>query len=363
MTMTHADMTTAKNGSVVRLPVVKRPRPEPVSRLASFPGFPNGWFFVCLSSDLPVGVVKPIVLCGHELVVFRGHDGASRLVAAYCAHLGTHMGHGSRVVGDTLECPFHGWRYDGEGRCVHIPYADKIPVKACVETWPVREANGMIMAYHHAEGDAPDWDVPLLPEHGSAEWSSFAVGPRGNIRTHAQELMENGVDTAHLGFLHRRRVSAFRTTSLEVDGRRIIHRGAQTFTHPVLDQLGLSLPPHRLTLRLYGLGLLVSELHVGWAGIDLLTVLAFRPIDGEYTEVVAATSIKRWRSAKISTLVRDRLMREVGAAFAEDVMILEHKIMRERPVLCQGDGPIMRFRGWAQQFYSKPRDARVERPV
>lgn len=340
--------------------MLKRARPRPVSRLESFPGFPNGWFFVCLSAELPAGGIKPIVLCGHELVVFRGQDGAARLVAAHCAHLGANMGHGSRVVGDTLECPFHGWRYDGQGRCAHIPYADKIPVKACVESWPVREANGMIMAYYHAEGDAPDWDVPVLPELGSREWSSYGIGPRGEVRTHAQDLMENGVDTAHLGFLHRTRVTGFRTESVEVDGPRMVHRGEQTFTHPWLERLGLSLPPHQLTLSFHGLGLLVARLHVGWAGLDLLTVLAFRPIDGERTEVVAATSIKQWRSATVSAFVRDRLIREVGAAFAEDVLVLEHKRYRAHPVLCQGDRPIMRFRGWARQFYEAAGEPRLE---
>ena len=109
------------------------------------------------------------------------------------------MSYGSRVVGDTLECAFHGWRYNGEGRCAHIPYANKIPTRACIRSLPVREANGLIMAYYDAEGKPPSWEIPVLPEYDSEEWSPCAIGPRGEIRTHPQELMENGVDTAHLG--------------------------------------------------------------------------------------------------------------------------------------------------------------------
>src|SRR5204863_4888389 len=101
-------------------------------------------------------------------------------------------------------------------------------------SWPVREVNGLVMMYFHAEGKAPGWEPPALEEYGSPDWAPFKIGPRAVLRTHPQELMENGVDTAHLGFLHRRQVREVSTDSLEVMGPLLIHRVQKTFTHPLL---------------------------------------------------------------------------------------------------------------------------------
>ena len=79
---------------------------------------PNGWFAVEWSRELREGDVKPLHYFGEELVLFRTRSGQARVLDAFCAHLGAHLGHGGRVMGETLRCPFHGWQYDGaSGRC------------------------------------------------------------------------------------------------------------------------------------------------------------------------------------------------------------------------------------------------------
>ena len=95
---------------------------------------PNGWFSLAWSDDVAPGEVKTVHYLDRDLVVFRTESGTARVFDAYCAHLGAHFGHGGQVVGETLRCPFHAWRYDGEGVCVEIPYAKKIPPKARVRS-------------------------------------------------------------------------------------------------------------------------------------------------------------------------------------------------------------------------------------
>lgn len=61
---------------------------------------------------------------GENLVVFRTEEGSACILNAYCPHLGAHLGVGSRVVGDCVECPFHGWQFRGnDGQCTAIPYS------------------------------------------------------------------------------------------------------------------------------------------------------------------------------------------------------------------------------------------------
>ena len=60
------------------------------------------------------------------MAVFRSQSGEVHVVDAYCPHLGANMAAGGIVKGDCLECPFHGWLFNGDdGSCAHIPYAKK----------------------------------------------------------------------------------------------------------------------------------------------------------------------------------------------------------------------------------------------
>ena len=124
---------------------------------------PNGWFAVEWSRDLHEGDVRPLEYFGEELVLFRTRSGEARVLDAFCPHLGAHLGHGGRVMGETIRCPFHAWQYDGQsGECVHIPYCERIPRQARVRSWEVQEKNGMVFVWHHVEGKPPEWDFPCL---------------------------------------------------------------------------------------------------------------------------------------------------------------------------------------------------------
>src|SRR3989338_7788419 len=63
------------------------------------PPFPNSWFRMCRSEDLPIGAVKTVRAFARDLVVFRGEDGKAAVVDAFCPHLGAHLGIGGKVVG------------------------------------------------------------------------------------------------------------------------------------------------------------------------------------------------------------------------------------------------------------------------
>ena len=65
-------------------------------------------------------------MTGLNLAVFRGEDGLAHVVDSYCPHMGANLAVGGRVVGDCIECPFHGWQFRGsDGKCTKIPYSEK----------------------------------------------------------------------------------------------------------------------------------------------------------------------------------------------------------------------------------------------
>jgi 3-ketosteroid 9alpha-monooxygenase subunit A len=162
---------------------------------------PNGWFRIAFESELVPGQVKPLQVCGEEIVLFVGESGTPHVLDAHCPHLGAHLGHGGSVIEESLRCPFHAWRFDGDGRCVEVPYSKRIPATGRTRSWPVCVRNGIVWVWHHALGEAPSWDVPELPEYHDADWTPF-VHRHWRIRTHCQEIAENTSDPAHFQSVH-----------------------------------------------------------------------------------------------------------------------------------------------------------------
>jgi 5,5'-dehydrodivanillate O-demethylase len=124
------------------------------------PGTPAGrylrlfWQPVMRARDLPRGKARPLEVLGEKFTIYRGEDGAARVVAYRCPHRGTPLSLGW-VEGDSLRCRYHGWRFDCTGQCLEQPnedrpFADKIKM----ESHPTQEYVGLIFAYL-GEGEPP----------------------------------------------------------------------------------------------------------------------------------------------------------------------------------------------------------------
>ena len=111
--------------------------------------FPNGWFVIGFSSELPPGKLLARTFMGQEVTVFRTQSGQAYAVDSYCPHLGAHFGYGATIDGEVLQCPFHGFQFNGEGACIRTGYGTSVPPKAKLRTWPLRELDGLLLIYHH----------------------------------------------------------------------------------------------------------------------------------------------------------------------------------------------------------------------
>jgi nitrite reductase/ring-hydroxylating ferredoxin subunit len=123
-----------------------------------FPAYPASWYLFGEARAVTHGPISREIL-GRRLVAFRTAGGALAVMEGRCAHLGTDLGAG-RVVDETLECPFHRWRYGADGRCVHIPACAVIPDFARLRTYPAVERHGFIFFFN---GPAPLFPLPFFP--------------------------------------------------------------------------------------------------------------------------------------------------------------------------------------------------------
>jgi nitrite reductase/ring-hydroxylating ferredoxin subunit len=312
-----------------------------------FPDYPDGWFRVGYSAELKPGDVQPIKYFGRELVLFRSESGKASVLDAYCPHLGAHLGYGGKVKGENIECPFHAWQIGGDGQAKVVPYASKVPPRACVRSWELCEKNGQIFVWHHGAGEPPKWQLPDLPEVGSPDWTEF-FRKTWKIRTRNQEMAENSVDTAHFRYLHG-------TTNMpdavaEAQGHLFISRANNDMSTPRGGVQG------SIEVNAYGFGFTTTR----FTGIvDTLLVTTVTSIDEEYVDVHFNFTVKKVGNADITKGVGKAFVKEVTRQLEQDIPVWENKIFLTRPLICDGDGPIGLFRSWARQFYSSPAEERA----
>lgn len=162
------------------------------------PGLAAAWYAVALSRDV-AGEPLPVRVLGRRWVVLRM---AGEVVgfADRCPHRLAPLSIG-RVVGDRLECGYHGWRFDADGLCTEIPALGPgatIPPRACLERpFAVTERYGLVwLAPVEPVCDLPDfseWDDPRFDN----AWNE----PR-RTTAGAGQLCDNFLDAAHLPVVH-----------------------------------------------------------------------------------------------------------------------------------------------------------------
>ena len=303
---------------------------------------PSGWFAVAHSHELAAGEVSKVHYFGQDLVVFRTESGEAAVFDAFCPHLGAHLGVGGRVEGETLRCPFHGWGFDTSGACAEIPYSKRIPPGVRAGSRPVVERNGFIFVWWDTAGREPWYEVPLVPEHASGDWSS-PDRYEWKISAHSQELAENGVDQAHFQFVHG---------TLAVPNAESTEDGhvRRTFA-PIEMKTPRGEVKGGIETHMYGMGFAT----VRFTGIaETLEFTATTPIDAGHAHVRYNFIQPKVDGKDPEGGVAAALIRDIVKQMNEDVPIWENKRYLSRPTLCDGDGPIADFRRWCEQFYPDP---------
>jgi len=168
-------------------------------------GLAEVWTPVALSRE--VGR-KPLslFLASERVVLFRGKEGEVSALLDQCPHRGVALSLGKVGKDGCLECPFHGWRFAGDGTCTEVPL-NPMPAekrqRLGATAFPVRERGGLIWLYTRPGVEAPE--EPLVPE--------ALTDPKRHVwwnvvrfKTHWTRAMENMLDSPHVPFVHRRTI-------------------------------------------------------------------------------------------------------------------------------------------------------------
>jgi phenylpropionate dioxygenase-like ring-hydroxylating dioxygenase large terminal subunit len=180
-----------------------------------FPRLPNEWYIAALANEVGGRPLARTVL-GERMVLFRDSDGRPAALQDRCLHRNMALSAG-RLADGCLECPYHGWRYNAEGRCVAIPSLDddaRMPALRPLRTYPAMERDGYVWVW---PGERRPAHPPRSFAHlGEPGWTSFRM--RTHFQASAFACLENFLDCPHTVFVHR---GWFRTAVPRTLGARL----------------------------------------------------------------------------------------------------------------------------------------------
>lgn len=331
--------------------------------------FARGWYVVQFSHELQAGDVKALHFFNQDLVIFRGESGDASVLDAYCPHLGAHLaGTGSRVEGDCIRCPFHGWQFNGRGACESIPYAKNIPKKAAqdgaIRSWPVREHSGFISIWYDEVGGEPNWELPTIDDWNTEDWGDWSFN-RAVMKAHGREVIENIVDVGHFPSVHGgfpkqfdnifRPYSVTQISVVEQDpSATMIQPSGLDFdltqfreerTNTQADAWG-DATYHGPAVMYYYTEVTSTEMSYKSWWVNYHT-----PINNNEIELTSGIICATMNDQPLPQEFRDMYPMSAIAAFGQDAEIWKTKKYQANPILCDGDGPVTKLRKWYERFY------------
>jgi phenylpropionate dioxygenase-like ring-hydroxylating dioxygenase large terminal subunit len=173
----------------------------------------NMWYAVALTENVMLGKPLKVELCGKEMVLYRNMDGSAiHCIDNICPHRGAPLSKGwiETHAGQTcITCPYHGWALSGQGEIMNVPAVEKKgewPKRNVSRVYNVEEKGGFVWLLYDTDKRSANENkcspppIPYVPELDDPSWKATYQeiefqGPHFTV-------MENGIDFAHIFFLH-----------------------------------------------------------------------------------------------------------------------------------------------------------------
>jgi phenylpropionate dioxygenase-like ring-hydroxylating dioxygenase large terminal subunit len=321
------------------------------------------WYVVMDSTqvrDKPVGVVR----MGEKLVFWRGSSGKVSCFRDKCAHRGVQLSKG-KVIGDHIQCPFHGLEYESSGRVTVIPANGKnTPVtdRFRVLSYPTYEAHSLIWIWW-GENPPENLQPPLFFTDIDDSFSYSRIYDYWNA--HYSRVIENQLDAAHLPFVHYNTIGRGNRTI--VDGPVFQWLEGDMFYVFVLNRVDDGTPPLKPEqmpapdpVKDFKLEFIFPNLWQNYFNEKARIVVAFVPVDQENTILYLRFYQKFIRVPVLSKLIM-RLFTPLN-------LIITHQdrrvVVTQQPKasalqigeqLFQADRPIIEYRRRRQELMEKAR--------
>jgi phenylpropionate dioxygenase-like ring-hydroxylating dioxygenase large terminal subunit len=173
----------------------------------------DGWYVAAFSDEISRAPL-PRLLVGEPVVMYRKADGAAVALEDRCCHRRAPLSKG-KVVGDALQCGYHGFTFDASGACIAIPGQERVPASVAVRSYPLVERHGFLWIWMGDQAKADPALIPDFKENTDPGWyPTRAMLP---LRAHYQLVVENLLDLSHVAFVHGETIGADDDTRATLD--------------------------------------------------------------------------------------------------------------------------------------------------
>jgi len=317
---------------------------------------PNQWYAVLESVEVPAGQVVGVTRMGEKLVFWRDAAGHVSCLRDACPHRGVALSAGKLLEG-TIECPFHGFRYDATGRCTLIPANGRNgPISREMKTfdYPTHEAHGLIFIWWGqpaGELAPPRWFTDL------DESFSYATA-RDPWRTHYSRAVENQLDVAHVPFIHHNTIGRGMGSLvdgplvewLDPDRFRLYTQNREDDGAPPLRPVEMARPDKQFWLEF-----IFPNLWQNHLGDSSRIFVAFVPVDDENTILYLRFYQKFVRAPVLRDIVNRLAMPFNTLVAHQDRRVVETELPKRTSLkmgekLVQADRPIVEYRKRRQEL-------------
>lgn len=162
----------------------------------------NQWYVAAFSKEVTRAPIERWLL-DEPVALYRTNDGDVVALEGRCAHRHFPLAEG-KLVGDDLQCPYHGFTYSKDGHCIRVPSQDRAPRNCKIKSYPVVEQWRWIWIWM---GDPTLADPSIIPDHGEIGLKDPALISdevlHEEISARYQLVHDNLMDLTHVAFLHR----------------------------------------------------------------------------------------------------------------------------------------------------------------
>jgi phenylpropionate dioxygenase-like ring-hydroxylating dioxygenase large terminal subunit len=165
----------------------------------------NFWYVVAMQHEVAAGQLFARTILNEPVVLYRRSDGSVTALQDRCIHRRVSLSLGT-IVGDEVQCGYHGLRFAADGQCTSIPNQRSIPPRACIRSYPVVERDGFVWIWPGASELARESEIPDFSDVCSS--SDYVGRPAEALRVGAPMLfnIENVLDLSHVTFVHQKTV-------------------------------------------------------------------------------------------------------------------------------------------------------------
>ncbi|WP_404478491.1 Rieske 2Fe-2S domain-containing protein [Novosphingobium sp. BL-52-GroH] len=200
----------------------------------------NAWYAAAWDSEVVEGTVFSRRILGRPLVIFRKEDGQLGVLDGVCPHRFAPLARG-RVIGDAIQCGYHGLTFDGTGTCIKSPFGSP-PKTMSVRAYPVEERYSMIWVW---PGDPELADPALVPDFSFQDPDRFYVGQGYlNVKAGYELEIENILDLSHIEFLHADTLGSGKVSTGKYEAKQageVVWSNRDVIGEVMTDQLSINM--------------------------------------------------------------------------------------------------------------------------